>query len=82
MSPVRRIDIDGVSHQPVDIAKRFSPKIVGQFESLIETMSILGDLCHRDRTIFPLLRSAVGMKYFEREIIDLSAAFERDGDSN
>jgi ankyrin repeat protein len=82
MSPVRRIDIDGVSHQPVDIAKRFSPKIVGQFESLIETMSILMDLCHRDRTIFPLLRSAVGMKHFEREIIDLSAAFERDGDSN
>jgi ankyrin repeat protein len=82
LSPFRRVDIDGVSHQPVDVAKRFSPKMVGQLESVIETTSILGNLCRRDRTIFPLLRSAVGMEHFKREIIDLSAVFKRGGDSD
>jgi hypothetical protein len=82
LSPYSRVDIDGVPHQPLDVAKRFSPKMVGPLERLIESMSILGNLCRQDRTIFPLLRKAVGTEHFEREIIDLSAAFKRDGEDS
>jgi ankyrin repeat protein len=82
LSPFSRINIDGVSHQLVDVAKMFSPKMVGQLETMIETRSILRDLCRRDRTIFPLLRNAMGMEHFKREIVDLSAAFKRDEDSD
>ncbi|KAE8446529.1 hypothetical protein EG329_011861 [Mollisiaceae sp. DMI_Dod_QoI] len=82
LSPLSRADIDGVSHQLVDVAKRFSPEMVGQIESLIETMSIIGGLCRSDRTIFPLLRNAIGVEYFKRKIIDLSAAFKQEEDSD
>jgi ankyrin repeat protein len=78
LSPYSRVDIDGVSHQPLDVAKMFSPEMVGPLETLIKNMSILGNLCRSDRTISPLLRSAVGMAHSEREIVDLSVAFKQD----
>ncbi|KAH7120559.1 hypothetical protein EDB81DRAFT_766614 [Dactylonectria macrodidyma] len=81
LSPFTSVNIDGVPYEPLDVAKRFSPNIVDQFQTLIEFMPILRNLCRHHPAVFPLLRSAVGTKHFERDVIYLSAqAFERDGD--
>lgn len=71
-SPFSRVKISGVLYQPLDIAKKFSPLIVGPLENLVETASLLQDLCFHDQKIFPMLRSAVwcvcqadsGFKFF------------------
>ncbi|GAB1315469.1 hypothetical protein MFIFM68171_05679 [Madurella fahalii] len=77
LSPFSRSVIDGETCTPQDVARKFSPGMVALFESLIEGMHVLGGVCRRDRTIFPLLRKVLGPEHFERVVVDLSDAFKQ-----
>lgn len=78
--PFSRSVIDGVTCTSEGVARKFSPRMLPQFESLIEGAHVLGRMCRRDPTVFPMLRRVLTAGHFAREIVDLSDPFKRDSE--
>ncbi|KAF9767613.1 hypothetical protein IL306_015195 [Fusarium sp. DS 682] len=77
LSPWSRSVIDGETCTPENVASKFSPGMLPQFMSLLEGAHVLGNICHQDPTVFPMLRRALGTEHLAREVNDLSDVFKR-----
>ncbi|OBT40888.1 hypothetical protein VE00_08798 [Pseudogymnoascus sp. WSF 3629] len=68
LSPFSRMELDGVTCISEDVVKQFSPQMLPRFESMIEEMRIIGDMCREDTTVFPMLRRVLRPEHFTRQL--------------
>jgi hypothetical protein len=76
LSPTSRVVINGLPHEPLDIAKKFSSEIVPQLKKLLESTTAVARAVHLDQDLLPMLQSCVAESFLGRKRVDLSLAFQ------